>query len=314
MLLDIGPRERAVAGAYVALLAVVAAAAEGFLSPGNLRDLAVAHAPTLVAALGMTLVMVARQIDISIGSQLAVGGVLAGLLAKEGLPMPLVAVLVLAAGAAMGALNGALVTAFALPSIVVTLATMVSLREGLRWTTQGADVLGLPDDFQWLGLDQAAGRGLVVGGAALLCVLFAWASRALAGARAVYATGSDAEMARLLGVRTQRVTFMVFVLMGMLTAAAAVLGAIRFPQVQTNAGIGFELQVIAAVVVGGTAVSGGRGTIPGTLLGVMFLGTIGTALTFLHVSAHWEKAIQGAIILLAVAAEGIGHRRGRTLA
>jgi rhamnose transport system permease protein len=306
---ELGRRERAVAVAYVALLAGVALAAEGFLSPGNLRDLAVAHAPTLVAAVGMTFVMVARQIDISIGSQLAVGAVLAGLLAKAGLPMPLVAAAVLAAGALMGALNGALVTAFALPSIVVTLATMVSLREGLRWITQGADVLGLPDHFQWLGLGQGAGRAVVVGAAVLAGFLFAWASRGLAGARSVYATGSDEEMARLLGVRTRRVTFGVFVLMGMLTAAAAFLGAIRFPQVQTNSGIGFELQVIAAVVVGGTAVSGGRGSIPGTLLGVMFLGTIGTALTFLHVSPHWEKAIQGAIILLAVAAEGLGRRR-----
>jgi rhamnose transport system permease protein len=306
---ELGARERAVAGAYLLLLAVVAVAADGFLSPGNLRDLAVAHAPTLVAAVGMTLVIVARQIDISIGSQLAVGGVLAGVLAKAGLPMPLVAVAVLLAGGLMGALNGALVTVFALPSIVVTLATMVSLREGLRWVTQGADVLGLPDDFQWLGLGQAGGRALVVGVALAACAAFAWGTRALAGARAVYATGSDQEMARLLGVPTRRVTFGVFVLMGVLTAAAAFLAAIRFPQVQVGAGIGFELQVIAAVVVGGTAVSGGRGSIPGTLLGVMLLGTIGTALTFLHVSAHWEKAVQGAIILLAVAAEGVGLRR-----
>src|SRR5262245_15226558 len=99
---ELGRRERAGAGAYVVLLAVVAVAAEGFLSPGNLRDLAVAHAPTLVAAVGMTLVIVARQIDISIGSQLAVGGVLAGMLAKAGVPMPVVAVLVLGAGAVMG--------------------------------------------------------------------------------------------------------------------------------------------------------------------------------------------------------------------
>jgi rhamnose transport system permease protein len=306
---ELGRRERAVAAAYVVLLAVVSVAAEGFLSPGNLRDLAVAHAPTLVAAVGMTLVIVARQIDISIGSQLAVGGVLAGLLAKAGLPMPLVAAAVLLAGGLMGAANGALVTAFALPSIVVTLATMVSLREGLRWATQGADVLGLPDDFQWLGLGQAGGRALVVGVALATCAFFAWATRSLAGARAVYATGSDQEMARLLGVPTRRVTFGVFVLMGVLTAAAALLASIRFPQVQVGAGLGFELQVVAAVVVGGTAVSGGRGSIVGTLLGVMLLGTIGTALTFLHVSAHWEKAVQGAIILLAVAAEGVGLRR-----
>jgi rhamnose transport system permease protein len=304
-------RELMVAGLYVVLLAVLGTAADGFLQPGNLRDLAVANAPVLVAAIGMTFVILARQIDISIGSQLAICAVLSGVLAKADLPLPLVALLVLLAGAAMGALNGALVTALALPSIVVTLATMVSLREALRWITQGADVVGLPDGFQWLGLGQAWGRALVVMAAGLLCGVAAWASRFLAAGRAVYATGSDAEMARLLGVRTQRVTFCVFVLMGILAALAGFLGAIRFQQIQTNGGVGFELQVIAAVVVGGTAISGGRGSLLGTLLGVLLLGTIGTALVFLHVSAHWEKAIQGAIILVAVSGDALAGGRDR---
>ncbi len=303
-------REVVVAAIYVALLILLGFRAEGFLDAGNLRDLAVANAPALVAAVGMTLVIVSRQIDISIGSQLAICAVLSGVLAKTGMYMPVVALVVLFAGAAMGALNGALVTALALPSIVVTLATMVTLREALRWITQGADIFGLPDGFQWLGLGQARGRTLVVLTAALVCAAAAWASRYLAAGRAVYATGSDEEMARLLGVRTQRVTFGVFVLMGVLTAAAALLGAIRFPQIQTNGGVGFELQVIAAVVVGGTAISGGRGTLGGTFLGVLLLGTIGTALVFLHVSAHWEKAIQGAIILIAVAGDAIAPARG----
>jgi rhamnose transport system permease protein len=304
-------RESVVAGLYVVLLAGLGVAADGFLHPGNLRDLAVANAPVLVAAIGMTFVILARQIDISIGSQLAICAVLSGVLAKAEVPLPLVALLVLLAGAAMGALNGSLVTVLGLPSIVVTLATMVSLREALRWITQGADVVGLPDGFQWLGLGQARGRALVVAVAFVLCLAAAWASRSLAGGRAVYATGSDAGMARLLGVRTHRVTFGVFVLMGVLTALAGFLGAIRFPQIQTNGGVGFELQVIAAVVVGGTAISGGRGSLLGTLLGVLVLGTLGTALVFLHVSAHWEKAIQGAIILLAVAGDALGRGRAQ---
>ena len=306
-------RELLLAGLYVLLLAVLGVATQGFLHPGNLRDLAVSNAPVLVAAIGMTFVILARQIDISIGSQLAICAVLSGVLAKADVPLPLVALIVLLCGAALGALNGALVTVLALPSIVVTLATMVSLREGLRWITQGADVVGLPDDFQWLGLGQARGRALVVGAAVLLCAAAAWASRSLAGGRAIYATGSDAEMARLLGVRTQRVTFGVFVLMGVLAAAAGFLGAIRFPQIQTNGGVGFELQVIAAVVVGGTAISGGRGNVLGTLLGVLLLGTLGTALVFLHVSAHWEKAIQGAVILAAVAGDALVRGKGHGL-
>jgi rhamnose transport system permease protein len=304
-------RESLVALAYAALLVVVGVGAKGFFAPDNLRDLAVGVVPVLVAAVGMTMVIVARQIDISIGAQLAWGGVLAGTLAKAGLPMPLVALLVVVAGAAQGALNGVLVAWLRLPAIVVTLATMVIFRESLRWLTEGADIFGLPDAFQWLGLSQGAGRALLVTVALALVAAFAFGLGNLRAGRAVYAVGSDAETARLLGMRPLLVTFMVFVLMGALTGLAAFLGAVRFPQIQTNAGIGFELQVIAAVVVGGTAISGGRGTLAGTLIGVLFLGTIGTALTFLHVSAHWEKAIEGAIILAAVATDALELGRTR---
>ena len=300
-------RELAVGAACAVVLLVLAVRAPGFFAPGTLRDLLLDNAAVLLAAVGMTFVILARQIDISIGSQFAVVGVAAGHLAQAGVPMALVVPLVLLLGAAMGALNGALV-ALELPSIVVTLATMTALREALRWRTQGEDVLGLPDDFQWLGLGQGAGRWAIFGAALAVYLVAWWAARHLGAGRAVYATGSDAEAARLLGLRPKRVVFSVFVLLGTLTALAGVLSAVRFPQVQTNAGLGLELEVIAAVVVGGTAVSGGRGSLLGTLLGVALLGTLGPGLTFLEVSPFWEQALQGAIILGAVALDAL--RRG----
>jgi rhamnose transport system permease protein len=303
---DAHGRERAVGAALAALLLLLAFAAPGFFRAQNLRDLLLDNATVLIAAVGMTCVILARQIDISIGSQFAIAGVAAGTLYKLGLPMPVVVPIVLALGAAQGALNGALV-AWGLPSIVVTLASMAALREGLRLFTQGQDVLGLARGFQWLGLGQEAGRAAIVGTAAAVFVAGALVLRHLAAGRAVYAVGSDAEAARPLGVPARRVVFSVFVLLGVLTALAGTLAAVRFPQVQTAAGIGLELEVIAAVVVGGTAVSGGRGTLVGTLLGVALLGTIGPALTFLRVSAFWEEALQGAIILAAVASEGLRH-------
>ena len=121
--------------------------------------------------------------------------------------------------------------------------------------------------------------------------------------------GSSENAAALVGIKTKRVVFSVFTLTGVLTGLAAAMNAVRFHQVPSNAGLGLEMKVIAAVVVGGAAISGGSGTVLGTLLGVILLGSIGTSLTFLGISAYWEKAVQGAIILIAVAISLAGRNR-----
>ena len=305
-------RELGLAAVYAAVLLLLALAAPRFFAVDNIRDLLVGHASMLVAATGMTLVVVAGEIDVSIGSQLAVCGVAAGLLAKTGAPMPLVVLGATATGAILGAVNGALVAWLRIPSIVATLATMIALRDALRWATGGAWVQGLPPGFQWFGLGQQAGEIAVALASFAVFVAVAWGARHLALGRAVYATGADRESAELLGLRPRRVTFLVFVGMGALMGLASILSAVRFSSVQANAGIGFEMAVIAAVVVGGASVRGGRGTLLGTLAGVVLLGTIGTALTFLGVSAYWERALQGAIVLAAVAIEALGRTGERS--
>jgi rhamnose transport system permease protein len=302
-------RELSVALAYLVLLGVLAVFAPRFYQGDKFLNILVASAPVLVAAVGMTLVILSRNIDISIGSQLSIYGVVAGLLAKMGMPMPLVAVATMAVGASMGALNGLFVAILGLPSIVVTLATMVMLREGLRWWREGESVKNLPPDFQWFGLGQSGGQWMIVAIALITFMVFAWGLRYLSAGRAVYATGSDPDAAFLVGVRPKRVVFWVLTLMGALTGLAALLNAVRFPQVDPLAGTGLELQVIAAVVVGGVAISGGRGTLAGVLAGVALLGTIGSALVFLGAEAYWEKALQGAIILIAVASDAFEFKR-----
>ena len=294
-------RELSLVAVIAALSAVLAVTAPGFFTAANERDLAMASMPVLIVALGMTLIILTGQIDISVGSQFAIAGVLAGVLSKMGLPVALAAAGACLAGAAMGALNGALVAWARMPSIVVTLATMVALRDALRWVTQGAWVQDLPADFQWFGRSQRASELITAGSAALLAIAIAWSLDKVAAGRAVYATGSDANAARMAGINPSRVVFSVFTLTGALTGCAALFNAIRFNQIPANAGMGLELQAIAAVVVGGTAIAGGRGGIAGTLLGVVLLGMIGPALTFMGINAYWEKAIQGAIILVAVA-------------
>lgn len=296
-------RELPPAVALAALLVVVAFAAPSFFAAGNLRDLALNNVAALLVAIGMTLVILVGEIDISVASQFAVCSVVAALLAKAGVPMPLLPVAMLVIGAALGALNGALVGLLGLPSIIVTLATFVAWRDGLRWATEGAWVQDLPNDFQWLGLGPAAAQTLIVVLALAVLVSVAWGLRSLGAGRALYAVGSDAEAARLAGIQPSRVVLGAFTVLGALVGLAATLNAVRFTSVPGNAGVGVELKTIAAVVVGGTAITGGRGRVAGTFIGLALLGTIGTALTFLGINPFWEKAIQGAIILAALVSD-----------
>jgi rhamnose transport system permease protein len=301
-------RELSAALAYVVLLVAVGLAAPSFFSAANLRDLVLNNAPTLLIAIGMTLVILVGEIDISVGSQFAVCSVAAGWLAKDGVPIPLLLPCVLMIGAAMGALNGMLVGHLRLPSIIVTLGMLTAWRDGLRWVTAGAWVQNLPANFQWFGLGQTAGQWFIVAIALVVLVSFSWMLRNLRIGRAIYAVGSDAEAARLAGIEPRRVVFGVFVIMGALVGLAALLNAVRFSAVPGNTGVGLELKAVAAVVVGGTAITGGRGRLFGTLIGAALLGTIGTALTFAGINPFWEKAIQGAIILAALASDIVlGH-------
>jgi rhamnose transport system permease protein len=302
-------RELSVLGALLAILLGLAIFAPAFYQPQPLLSLLTREAPTLVVACGMALVIVCRQIDISVGSIFSVCSVCAGLLAARGWPLLLVLPASVALGALFGAFNGVLVAGLRLPSIVVTLATMVTLRQGLNLVRQG-EFVNLPEGIQWFGLGQTSGQLVLVVSSVVILVLLALGMRHLAAGRFVYAVGTDAEAARLAGIRPQLVTFLVFVSIGALTGLAAMMNLAQSPQVQPLTGNGLELKVIAAVVVGGVAISGGRGNLWGAFAGLLVLACISPALTHLRIEAYWEKAIQGTIILLAVVADGLRSRKG----
>jgi rhamnose transport system permease protein len=301
-------REWSVAVALGGLLIFVAVAAPAFFQPQPLISLLTREAPTLVVACGMALVIICRQIDISVGSQFAVCSVCAGLLAAMKWPLAFVLPASIVIGAIIGAVNGALVAGLRLPSIVVTLATMVTWRKALDWLRQG-EFVNLPDGGQWFGLSQSAGQWTLIAIALTGLGLLAFATKHLAAGRFIYAVGSDAEAARLAGIRPQLTTFCVFVFMGALVGLAAMMNVAQSPQVDPKSGTGLELKVIAAAVVGGVAVSGGRGKLWGVFVGLLLLVCISPALTHLHIEAYWEKAIQGTIILLAVVADGLRSRK-----
>jgi rhamnose transport system permease protein len=304
-------RETTIGFTILALAAMLWLAAPGYFTRDNLTDLFLANLPVLIIALGMTLVILTGEIDISVGSVFAVCGVVAGTCAKWTLPMPLVLAVSCIVGAAFGGLNGYLVGYLRIPSIVVTLAMMIGTRDALRWVTQGAWVQDLPQNFQWLGLSQPSYpvAAACIGGS--LAALFAWVLRYTPSGRAVYLTGSDADAARLAGVNTSLVKLAVFASTGALSGLAALLNSVRFNQIPANAGLGLEMRVVSAVVVGGTAITGGRGTVTGTLLGTVLIGAVGPALTFVGVTAYWERAIQGGIILMAVMLDAT-RQRGAT--
>jgi len=304
-------RELTVAAALILLFGSLWKFAPLFFESQPFISRLTSQMPALILAIGVALVIISRQIDISVGAQFSMCAVVAALTAANGLPLGVAIGAALGTGVVMGALNGVLIAYLGLPSIVVTLATMVTWQEALRLWQQGR-YINLPAGIQWFGLSQPTGQAVVISLTFILLIGAAWAMKNLSAGRFVYATGTDAEAARLAGIDPKRTTFGVFVLMGILAGLAAVLNMVQSPQVQPNCGEGLELKAIAAAVVGGVAISGGRGTLWGVLLGMLLLANVNPALTHFHQPPYWEKAIQGLVILLAVVADGIRSRKSKT--
>jgi rhamnose transport system permease protein len=301
-------REVSVSLALGVMLVSLGLFAPAFYETRPLLSFLTREAPALIVTCGVALILIARQIDISVGSQFAVCSVCAGLLAGLHWFIGVVLIASIGVGALLGAVNGFFVAALRLPSIVVTLASMVTWRETLRWEREGAFV-NLPAGLQWFGLSQTAGQIAIVSTAGLVLVAIGLATRHLAAGRMIYAVGSDVEAARLAGIRPRLVTFLLFVGMGALTGLAAVLNVVQSPQVDPKSGAGYELKAIASAVVGGVAISGGRGNLWGTVAGFLLLACVSPALVHLHVEAYWERAISGAIILAAVLGDRMDVKR-----
>ena len=301
-------RELTVAIALSALLVLLAIFAPHFFQPQPLLARLTSQVPVLVLTVGMAVVIISRQIDISVGSQFGVCAVVAGLMSAAGAPLGFALLTATLTGTAMGALNGFLVAWLGLPSIVVSLATMVTWAEVLRLFQQGR-FINLPPRVQWFGFSQLVGQASLLFFALGLLGAMAYFLKNRTGGRHFYAVGSDSEAARLAGINPRGVTMLAFVLMGTLTGIAAFCNMVQSPQVDPKCGVGLEMKAIAAAVVGGVAVTGGRGGLLGAFFGLLLLATINPALTYMHVDAYWEKAIQGLVILLAVIADGLRTKR-----
>ena len=298
-------RELGIVVALALLIAVTAILEPRFIETDSLRNLALNASIFAILAAGQTLVLVTRNVDLSVGSVLGLSAYLAGdlLSSHPGMALPLVFVLGIALGAACGLLNGILVTWGQVPALVVTLGTLYMFR-GLAflWTDgQQVNAETLPDSFLNLGTDSILGVPILVIIALVVLVIVGQWLRDYRAGRELYAIGSNPEGARLAGVRSERRVLTAFVLAGALAGLGGVLFTARFGTVDATAGVGYELTVIAAAVVGGVAIFGGTGSVYGAALGALLLGTITSSLIVLKVEAFWQLAAIGALLLLTIA-------------
>ncbi len=275
-------------------------ASDKFLTGANLENIARQVSINAIIAVGMTCVILTGGIDLSVGPVMALSGTLTTGLMVAGVPAPIAILIGLMIGVGFGVGNGIFVAYLKMPPIIVTLATMGIARGlGLMYT-DGYPISGMPDWFAWFG------RGTLFGIQVpilimLLTYFFAWVllQHTRIG-RYVYAIGGNEEAVRLSGVRASRFKLLVYSISGLTAAIAGLVLSSRLMSGQPNAGVGFELDAIAAVVLGGASIAGGRGVIIGTLVGAMLLGVLNNGLNMLGVSPYVQSVIKGAIILLAI--------------
>jgi len=298
-------RELGIIVAFGLLVAVTGILEPRFVETASLRNLALNASIFAILAVGQTLVLITRNVDLSVGSVLGLSAYFAGdLLSKHpGMALPLVFVLGMALGAACGLFNGLLVTWGRVPALVVTLGTLYIFRGLAFLWTNGTQVNAetLPDAFLNLGTDSIIGIPILVIVALVVLLVVGSALRDYRSGRELYAIGSNPEGARLAGVHSDRRVVMAFVGAGALAGLGGVLFTARFGTVDATAGVGYELTVIAAAVVGGVAIFGGVGSVYGAALGALLLGTITSSLIVLKVAAFWQMAAIGALLLLAIA-------------
>jgi ribose transport system permease protein len=292
-------------GPFLALIAVcigLAFLSPNFLSVSNSFDVMRQVSINAVIAFGMTLTILLGGIDLSVGSILAVSSVLAAMTMKGGHGAGVAAGIALLAGAAMGSLNGVVIAKGKVAPFIATLGTMTLLRGAALVLSNGSPISGFPSQlFAMLGGGYVA--RLIPVPVVLMLAMFAvfWfvLTRTVFG-RHVYATGGNAEAAKLSGVNTDRVQILVYTVSGAMAALAGVILTSRLDSAQPTAGVGYELDAITAVVLGGTSLAGGRGWIFGTLVGALLIGVLNNGLNLMGVSAFYQQVVKGSVILLAV--------------
>lgn len=286
----------------IALSAALGILSSGFLELSNLLNVLNQVSINGLVAIGMTFVIITGGIDLSVGSMLALSGAILAALLKAGVPGGLAIAAAVGVGACLGAFNGLVIARFRLQPFIVTMATMTIFRGATLVFTNGRPITGLGKDPLFMAMGQGRIMGIPYNGLLFifaLCVTAYILSRTVFG-KGVYAIGGNAEAARLSGISVPFTQVWSYILSGVFAALAGVILVSRLDSAQPVAGQGYELDAIAAVVLGGTSLAGGRGMMVGTLIGALIIGVLNNGLNLMEVSAFYQQIVKGAVILLAV--------------
>lgn len=300
-------------GIVIALLLLCAAMSvlsPNFLTAGNLSNVMLQISINGILAVGMTFVILAAGVDLSVGSVLAFAGMVAAgfVTGADGLGVGWAIAAGLMAGALCGAVNGLLVSCLRLPSFVVTLGMLSAARGMVQIWNDGMAIPGLSDAFLFIGQGRAAGLPMPVWiflGVLALAWLILGHTRY---GRHVYAVGGNERSAKTSGIATRKVQFAAYTVCGLCAGLAGIVLTARTTSALTQSGIGYELDAIAAVVIGGTSLSGGIGGVAGTLFGALIIGVINNGLDLLGVSSYYQQVIKGIVIVAAVLLDRLSRR------
>ncbi|KAB7732990.1 ribose ABC transporter permease [Rudanella paleaurantiibacter] len=280
-----------------------------FLTVQNLMIIVMQVSINALLAFGVTFVIITGGIDLSIGSIVAVAGVVAASFAHpDTYPVIVPLALALATGVAFGALNGFVITRSKVPPFIVTLGTMTILRGLALILSKGRPISNLSDTFSFLGGGKILGVPNLIIVLVIAFIVCTIVLRKTVSGRYMYAVGGNEQAARASGIRVGKVKMQVYILSGGLAALAGVLLTSRISTGQPNAGAGFELDAIAAAIIGGTSTSGGTGTMTGTLIGALLIGVISNGLDLLNVSSYYQQVVMGVIIIGAVILDSINQK------
>lgn len=311
-------RETILGGAILVLLLLIASRFSGFVAPANLANVFNDTAPLIILALGQMVVILTRCIDLSVAANLALTGMAVAMInvAMPGLPIPVIIVIAVVLGALMGAVNGILVWKLAIPPIVVTLGTMTIFRGIIFLISDGKWVNSHEMSAAFTGFPRAALLGLPVlswTAVATVIVFGVMMARTPLG-RSIFAVGGNPHAAIYTGINVGKTQFLAFVISGALAGLTGYLWVARYAVAYVDIAGGFELEVVAACVIGGISIAGGVGSVGGAVLGALFLGVVKNALPVVNISPFWQLAISGSAILIAVAFNSRANRtKGRII-